>query len=208
MHSYPVEPIRTLIDSRATLNFISPSIVKKFKVPKTLLKNPQVTRMLDGTISQTGCIWHQVQLAILANGQSHSIPSWHQGTIAFPEQVQIESEEADKNPLDGLPPHYHKFSRVFGEEEFKAFPPQREYDIAIDLIPNAKLSPRPIYGMTDAKSKTLKLHIDEELAMGKIRPSTSPTGGPVMFVKKVDEQSHGKTTTCQNLYQIGSLLGL
>ncbi|KAF8707742.1 hypothetical protein RHS03_03516, partial [Rhizoctonia solani] len=168
--------------------------------------------MLDGTISQTGRIWHQVHLAVLANGHSHSIPflvcpigktsailgmtwltteapliNWQQGLVTFPEQVQIASEEeADLNPLADLPPQYHEFAKVFGKEEFKVLPPHREYDISIDLVPNAKLSPGPIYGMTDAESKALKQHIDEELAAGKICPSTSSAGAPVMFVKKAD----------------------
>ncbi|KAF8754661.1 hypothetical protein RHS01_05915 [Rhizoctonia solani] len=139
--------------------------------------------MLDGTISQTGCIWHQVHLTVLANGHSHSIPflvcpigntlailgmtwltaeapliDWQQGLVTFPEQIQIASEEeADLDPLADLPPQYHE-----------------EYDISIDLVPDAKLSPGPIYGMTDAESKALKQHIDEELATGKIRPVPHP----------------------------------
>ncbi|KAF8675264.1 hypothetical protein RHS04_06745 [Rhizoctonia solani] len=40
--------------------------------------------------------------------------------------------------------------------------------------------------MTDAESKALKQHIDKELATGKICPSTSLAGAPVMFVKKAD----------------------
>ncbi|QRW21782.1 Retrotransposable element Tf2 protein [Rhizoctonia solani] len=168
--------------------------------------------MLDGTISQTGRIWHQVHLAVLANGHSHSIPflvcpigntpailgmtwltqespfiDWNQGTITFPNQVQIAlEEEADPNLLANLPTEYHEFARVFGKEEFKVLPPHREYDISIDLTPDAKLSPGPIYGMTDAESKALKQHIDKELATGKIRPSTSSAGALVMFVKKAD----------------------
>ncbi|QRW23751.1 Retrotransposable element Tf2 protein [Rhizoctonia solani] len=147
-----------------------------------------------------------------ANGHTHSIPflvcpigntlailgmtwltaeapliDWQQGLVTFPEQAQIASEEeADSDPLADLPPQYHEFAKVFGEEEFKVLPPHREYDISIDLVPDAKLSPGPIYGMTDAESKALKQHIDEELATGKIRPSTSSAGAPVMFVKKAD----------------------
>ncbi|KAF8736258.1 Retrotransposon gag protein, partial [Rhizoctonia solani] len=113
--------------------------------------------------------------------------NWQPGLVTFPEQVQIASkEEADLDPLADLPSQYHEFARVFGKEEFKVLPPHREYDIAIDLTPNAKLTPGPIYGMTDAKSKALKQHIDEELATGKIQPSTSSAGTPVMFVKKAD----------------------
>ncbi|QRW24193.1 Retrotransposable element Tf2 protein [Rhizoctonia solani] len=197
LHNHPTEPLKTLIDSGATSNFISPAIVEKYKIPKTQLENPRVVRMLDGTISQTGRIWHQVQLAVSANGHFHHIPflvcpigntpailgmtwltaeapliDWQQGLITFPEQVQIASEEeADPNPLADLPPQYHEFAKVFGEEEFKALPPHREYDISIDLIPDAKLAEK---------------HIDEELATGKIRPSTSSAGAPVMFVKKAD----------------------
>ncbi|QRW23169.1 Retrotransposable element Tf2 protein [Rhizoctonia solani] len=208
----PAEPLKTLIDSGATSNFISPLIVEKYKIPKTQLENPRVVRMLDGTISQTGRIWHQVHLTVSANGHTHSIPflvcpigntpailgmtwlteeapliDWQQGLVTFPEQAQIASEEeADSDPLADLPLQYHEFAKVFGEEEFKVLPPHREYDISIDLIPDAKLTPGPIYGMTDAESKALKQHIDEELATGKIRPSTSSAGAPVMFVKKAD----------------------
>ncbi|QRW23740.1 Retrotransposable element Tf2 protein [Rhizoctonia solani] len=204
------EPLRTLIDSGATSTFISPSIVEKLKIPKTQLKNPQVVRMLDSTISQTGCIWHQVHLMVLANGHPHTVPflvcpigntpailgmtwlmaeapliDWQQGLVTFPEQVQIAlEEEANPDPLADLPAQYHKFAKVFGEEEFKVLPPHREYNIAIDLTPDAKLSPGPIYGMTNAESKVLKQHIDQELETGKICPSTSLAGAPVMFVKK------------------------
>ncbi|KAF8752208.1 hypothetical protein RHS01_07841 [Rhizoctonia solani] len=106
--------------------------------------------------------------------------------LATPGNPRHDMEEADSDPLADLPPQYHEFAKVFGEEEFKVLPPHREYDISIDLVPDAKLSPGPIYGMTDAESKALKQHIDKELATGKIRPSTSSAGAPVMFVKKAD----------------------
>ncbi|QRW20750.1 Retrotransposable element Tf2 protein [Rhizoctonia solani] len=185
LHNFPTEKIKTLVDSGATSNFISPTIVEKLKIPKSQLKNPQVVRMLDGTISQTGCIWHKVHLTVLANGHTHTIPflvcpigntsailgmtwltteapliDWQQGLITFPEQIQIASEEeADLDPLANLPHQYHEFAKVFGKEEFKVLPPHREYDISIDLIPDAKLTPGPIYGMTNAESKALKQHI-------------------------------------------------
>ncbi|KAF8749324.1 hypothetical protein RHS01_10132 [Rhizoctonia solani] len=123
----------------------------------------------------------------------HSLP-W---LVTFPEQVQIASEEeADPDPLADLPTQYHE-----------------EYDISIDLLPDAKLSPGPIYGMTDAESRALKQHIDKELATGKIRPSTSSAGAPVMFVKKadgslrlvVDYRKLNKER--KTLHQVGSSLG-
>ncbi|QRW22944.1 Retrotransposable element Tf2 protein [Rhizoctonia solani] len=110
--------------------------------------------------------------------QESPLIDWNLGTVTFPEQIQIASEEeADPDPLADLPTEYHK-----------------EYDIAINLLPDAKLSPGPIYGMTDAESKALKQHIDEELATGKIRPSTSSAGAPVMFLvvdyQKLNDVTH------------------
>ncbi|QRW19917.1 Retrotransposable element Tf2 protein [Rhizoctonia solani] len=136
LNNYLAEPLKTLIDSGATSNFISPSVVEILKIPKTQLKNPRVVRMLDSTISQTGCIWHQVHLAVSANGHSHSIPflvcpigktpailgmtwltaeapliDWQQGLVTFPEQARIASEEeANPDPMADLPSQYHEFA--------------------------------------------------------------------------------------------------
>ncbi|CCO37425.1 Retrotransposable element Tf2 155 kDa protein type 1 [Rhizoctonia solani AG-1 IB] len=114
---------------------------------------------------------------------------WATGTITFPkeESAAIASEEeTDPNPLSLIPPEYHEFAQVFGEEEFKILPPHRDYDIGIELTPEASLFHGPIYGMTDAESQALKEHLDTEVTTGKIRPSKSPAGAPVMFVKKAD----------------------
>ncbi|CCO37321.1 hypothetical protein RSOLAG1IB_12443 [Rhizoctonia solani AG-1 IB] len=114
---------------------------------------------------------------------------WPTSTITFPkeESVAIASEEEpDPDPLSLIPPDYHEFAQVFGEEEFKVLPPHRDYNIGIKLTPEASLFHGPIYGMTDAESQALKEHLDAEVATGKIRPSKSPAGAPVMFVKKAD----------------------
>ncbi|CEL61535.1 Retrotransposable element Tf2 155 kDa protein type 1 OS=Schizosaccharomyces pombe (strain 972 / ATCC 24843) GN=Tf2-1 PE=4 SV=1 [Rhizoctonia solani AG-1 IB] len=210
----PAETIKTLIDSGATSNFINPSIVEKLRIPKRSLETPRVVRMLDGTLSQTGKIWHKVEITVGIQQHVHSIPflvcpigkheailgmrwlssenpkiEWATGTITFPkeESAAIASEEeTDPNPLSLIPPEYHEFAQVFGEEEFKILPPHRDYDIGIELTPEASLFHGPIYGMTDAESQALKEHLDTEVTTGKIRPSKSPAGAPVMFVKKAD----------------------
>ncbi|CCO36711.1 Retrotransposable element Tf2 155 kDa protein type 1 [Rhizoctonia solani AG-1 IB] len=210
----PADTIKTLIDSGATSNFISPSIVERLRIPKKPLETPRVVRMLDGTLSQTGKIWHEVEITVGIQQHVHSVPflvcpigkheailgmrwlssenpkiEWTSGTITFPKEelANIASEEeTDPNPLALIPPEYHEFAQVFGEEEFKVLPPHRDYDIGIELTPEASLFHGPIYGMTDAESRALKEHLDSEVATGKIRPSKSPAGAPVMFVKKAD----------------------
>jgi hypothetical protein len=201
-----------LIDSGATANFISPKLVKTLKIPKIALTNPRNICMLDGSTLKTGKVWHKVQLEFQCQGlptsaeflvcpignnqailgmpwlknQNPSI-DWWVPTVSFTETAQIASEEeADKDPLKGLPEIYHEFSKVFGEEEFKVLPPHRPYDLAIDLKEGVKLHHRPLYSMTELESQTLKKWIDKELAAGKIRRSESEAGAPVMFVKKAD----------------------
>ncbi|KAF8749064.1 hypothetical protein RHS01_10384 [Rhizoctonia solani] len=115
-------------------------------------------------------------------------------TLSFPhtplEQVAIaEEEEADKNPLEGVPPKYHQYAKVFGEEEFNKLPPHRHYNIGIELMEQGPLN-SPLYSMTDAKSATLKDWLRDKLKAGKIRPSKSSISSPVMFVPKKDGSCH------------------
>ncbi|CCO33164.1 Retrotransposable element Tf2 155 kDa protein type 3 [Rhizoctonia solani AG-1 IB] len=104
-----------------------------------------------------------------------------QSTLAFIAQ----EEEADDNPLDGIPPQYHGFAKVFGEEEFNKLPPHWSYDIEIELTEEGPLN-SPLYSMTNAESVTLKQWLEDKLKAGKIRPSKSPILSPVMFVPKKD----------------------
>ncbi|KAF8754946.1 hypothetical protein RHS01_05436 [Rhizoctonia solani] len=115
---------------------------------------------------------------------------WNQWTLSFPhappEHVAIaEEEEADQNPLDGVPSKYHQYAKVFGEEEFNKLPPHWHYNIGIELTEEGPLN-SPLYSMTDAKSATLKDWLRDELKAGKIRPSKSSISSPVMFVPKKD----------------------
>ncbi|KAF8748637.1 hypothetical protein RHS01_10686 [Rhizoctonia solani] len=99
---------------------------------------------------------------------------WNSRTLSFPhtppEHVSIaEEEEADKNPLEGVPPEYHQYAKVFGEEEFNKLPPHWHYDIGIELTEEGPLN-SPLYSMTDAESATLRDWLKDELKAGKIRP--------------------------------------
>ena len=44
----------------------------------------------------------------------------------------------------------------------------------------------PIYPLSQSKVSALRDFIDEHLAMGFIRPSNSPFGAHVLFIKKKD----------------------
>jgi hypothetical protein len=114
---------------------------------------------------------------------------WASGTITFPKEETgnlASEEDPDPDPIALIPLEYLEFAQVFSKEEFKVLLPHWDYNISIDLTPESTLLQGPIYSMTDSKSWSLKEHPETEVAMGKIRPSKSPAGTPVMFLKKAN----------------------
>ncbi|KAF8716633.1 hypothetical protein RHS02_09871, partial [Rhizoctonia solani] len=115
---------------------------------------------------------------------------WNSQTLSFPhappEHVAIaKEEEANQNPLEGVPSKYHKYTKVFGEEEYNKLPPHWHYNIGIELMEEGPLN-SPLYSMTNTKSATLKDWLRDKLKAGKIHPSKSSISSPVMFVPKKD----------------------
>ena len=77
------------------------------------------------------------------------------------------------------------FKDVFAEPP-PGLPPQRAIDHTIDLKPDAKPEARPIYSMSQPELEVLNKTLVELETAGHIRPSKSPWGAPVLFVKKKD----------------------
>jgi hypothetical protein len=67
-------------------------------------------------------------------------------------------------------------------EDLRRLPPNREIEFCIELAPISKAP----YWMARAELKELKTQLQELLEKGFIRPSISPWGAPVLFVKKKD----------------------
>ncbi|QRW23943.1 Retrotransposable element Tf2 protein [Rhizoctonia solani] len=191
-----------------------PRTAESLRLPLIDLPLPRTVTMLDGSSPQAGKIWKKANLTfsldgkqitetfLICNTGSHAAIlglkwldahnpeiDWNAQTLSFPhappEHVAIaEEEEADKNPLEGVPPKYHQYAKVFGEEEFNKLPPHRHYNIGIELTEEGPLN-SPL-SMTNAKSSTLKDWLRDKLKAGKIRPSKSSISSPVMFVPKKD----------------------
>ena len=71
-------------------------------------------------------------------------------------------------------------------EELPGLPPQREIEFEIDAVSGATPASITPYRMALVELKELKLHLQELLEKGFIRPSVSPWGAPVLFVNKKD----------------------
>ncbi|KAK9095945.1 hypothetical protein Sjap_021442 [Stephania japonica] len=70
--------------------------------------------------------------------------------------------------------------------ELPGLPPPREIDFIVDLVPGTKPISIPPYRMAPKELDELRGQLDELLELGFIRPSMSPWGAPVLFVKKKD----------------------
>ena len=91
---------------------------------------------------------------------------------------QINPEEPK---LDAIPVG-DKFPEVFAK--VPGLPPDREIEFTIDLVPGITSISKAPYRMAPVELAELKVQLQEMLDKGQIRPSVSPWGVPVLFVKK------------------------
>ena len=98
--------------------------------------------------------------------------------------VRVHDLDAEPPTLQSVPV-VNEFPDVF-PYELPGLPLEREVEFAIDLLPDTQpISIHP-YRMAPAELKELKEQLRDLLEKGFIRPSTSPWGAPVLFVRKKD----------------------
>ncbi|XP_070003324.1 uncharacterized protein [Nicotiana sylvestris] len=101
------------------------------------------------------------------------------GFIATVHVTHLEYVTIDSVPV------VREFVDVF-PEDLPGLPLTREIEFNIDLVPRTQPISIPPYRMAPAKLRELKVQLQELLDKGLIRPSVSPWGAPVLFVKKKD----------------------
>ncbi|GJQ99940.1 putative reverse transcriptase domain-containing protein [Tanacetum coccineum] len=82
-------------------------------------------------------------------------------------------------------PVVQEFLEVF-PEDLPGIPPTRQVEFRIDLVPGATPVARAPYRLAPSEMKELAEQLQELTDKGFIRPSSSPWGAPVLFVKKKD----------------------
>ena len=82
-------------------------------------------------------------------------------------------------------PVVNEFQDVF-PVELPGLPPDRDVEFTIKLLPETTPISVTPYRMAPTELRELKTQLQELLEKGYIRPSISPWGAPVLFVKKKD----------------------
>nr|GEU53329.1 putative reverse transcriptase domain-containing protein [Tanacetum cinerariifolium] len=91
-------------------------------------------------------------------------------------------DKSEEKQLENVP-IARDFSKVF-LEDLSGLPPTRQVEFQIDLIPGTALVARVPYRLAPFEMKELSDQLQELSDKGFIRPSSSPWGAPVLFVKK------------------------
>ncbi|GJS73809.1 putative reverse transcriptase domain-containing protein [Tanacetum coccineum] len=83
-------------------------------------------------------------------------------------------------------PHHRRRRESMDRFRCIGLPPEHEVEFTIKLIPGAQPISKAPYKMAPVELKELNDQLQELLERGFIRPSVSPWGAPVLFVKKKD----------------------
>ncbi|GJT28325.1 putative reverse transcriptase domain-containing protein [Tanacetum coccineum] len=93
-------------------------------------------------------------------------------------------DKSEEKRLEDVP-IVRDFPEVF-PEDLPGIPPARQVEFQIDLVPGAAPVARAPYRLAPSEMKELAEQLQELSDKGFIRPSSSPWGAPVLFVKKKD----------------------
>jgi len=109
------------------------------------------------------------------------------------------SEVEEEQRIEEIPV-VSEYPEVF-PEDIPKFPPVREIEFAIDLVPGTGPISIAPYRMSPLELEELKTQLEELLAKKFVRPSVSPWGAPVLFVKKKD----GSMRLCVDYRQLNKV---
>ncbi|KAF5755487.1 putative nucleotidyltransferase, Ribonuclease H [Helianthus annuus] len=109
----------------------------------------------------------------------------HKEYRAFLANIVVAEKEKKKKVEVKDVPVVREFPQVF-PDDLPELPPSRDIDFRIDLIPGANPVAKAPYRLAPSEMRELSNQLQELLEKGFIRPSTSPWGAPVLFVKKKD----------------------
>lgn len=98
--------------------------------------------------------------------------------------VHVTDTKPDEKRLEEIP-RVREYPEVF-PKDLPGLPPIRQIEFQIDLIPGATPIAQAPYRLAPSEMKELSLQLQGLTNRGFIRPSTSPWGAPVLFVKKKD----------------------
>ncbi|KAK3570320.1 hypothetical protein QTP86_017165 [Hemibagrus guttatus] len=200
-------PQRALIDSGAAVNLINRALVEKLGIPTFPCMPPLKIMAIDSQPIGEGYLKSQTELLEFRVGLFHrerlafyvtSSPV-NPVILGFPwlrrhdPQISWRSGElvrwspaCAERCLQNLVPRPCRTTCVRETSPPTPGHLPQPWDCAIDLLPNASPPRGRVYPLSLPESKTMEEYIETTLAVGHIRPSTSPAAASFFFVRKKD----------------------
>ncbi|GJT45774.1 reverse transcriptase domain-containing protein [Tanacetum coccineum] len=199
---------RVLFDSGADKSFVSISLASKLNIPPITIDTFYDIEMADGNLVSTNTVIQGAILTLL--NQPFKIDLMPIKLGSFDVVIGMDwlskyhariicDEKVVHIPIDGETLIIRGVVREFPEvfpEDLPGLPPVRQVEFQIDLIPGATPVARAPYRLAPSEMQELSNQLQELADQGFIRPSTSPWGAPVLFVKKKD----GSFRMCSSVY--------
>ncbi|GJT81774.1 putative reverse transcriptase domain-containing protein [Tanacetum coccineum] len=147
-----------LFNSGADRSFVSSTFSALLDVAPSTLDTTYVVKLTDGRISETNAvIVYDEKIVRITYGD---------------EVLIIRGDDCDSG-------------KVF-PKDLPGLPPARQVEFQIELVPGAALVAQAPYRLVPAEMQELSTQLQELSNKGFIRPSSSPWGAPVLFVKNKD----------------------
>ncbi|GJW93521.1 putative nucleotidyltransferase, ribonuclease H [Tanacetum coccineum] len=203
---------RVLFDSGADKSFVSISLASMLNIPPITIDTFYNIEMADGNLVSTNTVIQGATLTLLNQpfeidlmpiklgsfdivigmdwlSKYHARIICDEKVIHIPINgetliIRVMEKKSDEKRLEDIPV-VREFLEVF-PENLPGLPPVRQVEFQIDLIPGAAPVARTPYRLAPSEMQELSNQLQELADRGFIRPSTSPWGAPVLFVKKKD----------------------
>ncbi|KAG5728678.1 hypothetical protein E4T56_gene18595 [Termitomyces sp. T112] len=101
--------------------------------------------------------------------------------LEFPDEARFGLEFQDI-----VPSYLHAFEDVFSKASFDSLPKCKQWDHAIELLPNSAPSTCEVYLLAPKEQDKLDTFLQENLDSSHICPSKSPMASLVFFIEKKD----------------------
>ncbi|KAI3813958.1 hypothetical protein L1987_18694 [Smallanthus sonchifolius] len=175
-----------LFDTGADRSFKSKKFSDMMKGTPTLLEAKYIIEIADGQIIEATHILKGCKLELARHILDIDLMPVTLGSFdhrnAFKRDIRLFPSKEKK--IDDIPV-VREFLEVF-PEDLPGLPPHRQVEFQIDLAPGAAPIARAPYRLAPSELQELSTQLQDLLDKGFIRPSSSPWGAPVLFIKKKD----------------------
>ncbi|GJY13730.1 putative reverse transcriptase domain-containing protein [Tanacetum coccineum] len=179
-----------LFDSGADRSFVSTTFSTLLDITPDTLDVSYAVELADGRISETNTVLRGCTLGLL--GHPFNIDLMPVELGSFDAIIGMDcigrgtggEDKSEEKRLEDVPT-VRDFPEVF-PEDFPGLPPSRQVEFQIDLVPGVAPVARAPYRLAPSELQELSTQLQELSDKGFIRPSSSPWGAPVLFVKKKD----------------------